>query len=300
MSCSRRDFIRRAGAVTATIPGITLLGSTAWVDNLLANESRTLQGAIPLGLVTYNWGRDWDLPTLIANCEKTGFGGVELRSTHKHGVEPHLSTDQRREVSRRFADTNVALVGLGTACEYHAADPAVVEENIEESKAFIQLCHDLGGGGIKVRPNRLLKDVPVEKTLEQIGHALRKVATYGDGYDVEIRLEVHGHGTQELPHIKTIMDVADHRNLFVCWNCNPQDLKGEGFDTNFDLVADQIGTVHIHDLRSDAYPWAELVKKLQASHFTGWALLEEGNIPPEDIVQAMHENRKIWQQLNAS
>jgi sugar phosphate isomerase/epimerase len=254
---------------------------------------------IPLGLVTYNWGRDWDLPTLIANCEKTGFGGVELRSTHKHGVEPHLSTDQRREVSRRFADTNVALVGLGTACEYHAADPAVVEKNIEESKAFVRLCHDLGGGGIKVRPNKLLKDVPVEKTLEQIGRALRKVATYGDGYGVAIRLEVHGHGTQELPHIKTIMNVADHPNLFVCWNCNPQDLKGDGFDTNFDLVADQIGTVHIHDLRSAAYPWAELVKKLKASHFTGWALLEEGK-SPEDIVQAMHENRKIWQQLNAS
>jgi sugar phosphate isomerase/epimerase len=277
---------------------MSLLGSTAWIDHLLANESRDQRTAIRLGLVTYNWGRDWDLPTVIANCEKTGFAGVELRSTHKHGVEPDLTASQRREVARRFADSPVELVGLGTACEYHAADPAVVQKNIEESQAFIRLCHDLGGGGIKVRPNRLLKDVPVEKTLEQIGQALRKVAAFGDGFGVAIRLEVHGHGTQELPHIKTIMDVADHPNLFVCWNCNPQDLKGDGFDTNFDLVADQIGTVHIHDLRSDAYPWAELVKKLKASHFTGWALLEEGK-SPKDIVQAMHENRKIWQQLNA-
>ena len=26
-----------------------------------------------LGLVTYNWGKDWDLETLIKNCEATGF-----------------------------------------------------------------------------------------------------------------------------------------------------------------------------------------------------------------------------------
>ena len=44
-----------------------------------------------LGLVTYLWGKDWDLPTLIANCEATNFAGVELRSTHKHGVEVTLS-----------------------------------------------------------------------------------------------------------------------------------------------------------------------------------------------------------------
>ena len=299
ISYSRRGFLRRAGAVTAVIPAGGLLGSAGLVDHLAASETGTGQDAIPLGLVTYNWGRDWDLPTVIANCEKTGFAGVELRSTHKHGVEPDLTKSQRHEVARRFSDSPVELVGLGTACGYHDEDPAVVKKNIEESQAFIQLCHDLGGGGIKVRPNRLLKDVPVEKTLEQIGQALRQVAAYGDGYGVAIRLEVHGHGTQELPHIKTILDVADHPNLFVCWNCNPQDLKGEGFETNFDLVADKIGTVHIHDLRSNNYPWKKLVKKLNASHFSGWALLEEGK-SPDDIGQAMHENRTIWQQLNSS
>jgi len=57
-----------------------------------------------LGLVTYNWAKDWDLPTLIKNCEQTGFEGVELRSTHLHGVEPTLTKAQRSEVSKRFSD----------------------------------------------------------------------------------------------------------------------------------------------------------------------------------------------------
>ena len=63
-----------------------------------------------LGIVTYMWGADWDLPTLIKNCEATGFEGIELRSTHKHGVEPSLSKEQRAEVRKRFADSKVACV----------------------------------------------------------------------------------------------------------------------------------------------------------------------------------------------
>ena len=40
-----------------------------------------------LGLVTYQWAKNWDLPTFIANCEKTGLLGVELHVDHAHGVE---------------------------------------------------------------------------------------------------------------------------------------------------------------------------------------------------------------------
>src|SRR5262245_48554251 len=153
-----------------------------------------------LGLVTYQWGADWDLPTLIKSCEKTGFRGVELRTTHKHGVEPSLNDAHRKEVAKRFADSAVELVGLGSTCEYQAADPAVVKKNIEETKAFIKLCHDVGGSGVKVRPNGLPAGVPTAKTLEQIGRSLDEVAAFGEGYGIEIRLEIHGRGTSEIPN----------------------------------------------------------------------------------------------------
>ena len=46
----------------------------------LTVQAMVKKSEMKLGLVTYLWGRDWDLPTLIANCEKTGFLGVELRT----------------------------------------------------------------------------------------------------------------------------------------------------------------------------------------------------------------------------
>ena len=248
-----------------------------------------------LGLVTYMWGSDWDLPTLIKNLQLTGFRGVELRSGHKHGVEITLSPEQRKEVAKRFADSGIVLAGLGSACEYHSADPSVLKKNIEETKAFVQLCHDCGGGGVKVRPNGLPADVPVDKTVEQIGRALNEVADYADGYGVQIRVEVHGKGTQELPIMSKIMQVANHPNATVCWNCNPTDLNPPGFEANFNMVKDRLGTIHIHDLVS-TYPWKQLFDLLKQAKFNGWTLLEEG-AKTDDPVRVMKYYKLVWEQL---
>lgn len=248
-----------------------------------------------LGLVTYNWGKDWDLPTLIKNCEMTGFEGVELRSTHKHGVEPSLNKEQRAEVAKRFADSKVELVGLGSACEYQDPDPAVLKKNIDETKAFIELCHDVGGSGVKVRPNKLVPGVPDEKTFAQIGRALNEVAEYGEGFGVQIRLEIHGHGTNLIPNIKKIMQTATHPNTVLCWNCNPSDLEGAGLAANYRMVEKRIGIYHIHDLISE-YPWQELFTLMKSSGFEGWTLLEEG-APTSDPIRVMRYYRKLWETM---
>lgn len=286
MLASRRSFL---GTTAASLAGaLTLPAAGADIPPAAS--------AMRLGLVTYNWGKDWDLDTLLANCRAAGYEGIELRTTHRHGVEIGLTTAERSDVRKRFEDAGIEFVGPGTACEYHSSDPAVVARNIEETKGFIHLCHDCGGSGVKVRPNGLVDGVPVEKTLEQIGRALHEVARYGADFGVQIRLEVHGKGTAELPHIKTIMDVADHPGATVCWNCNPNDLHGEGLEANFRLVQDRLGTIHIHDLRKGNYPWEELFGLLQVCGFSGWTLLEEGAIP-SDTIGAMHEVRRRWEQL---
>ena len=288
MSISRRGFLSATTAAAAA----------SLVDSNRAALAADNSARPRLGLVTYNWGREWDLPTLIRNCETTGFAGVELRSTHGHGVEITLPARQRAEVRARFENSSVELVGLGSACEFHSTDPAVVRENIIQTKAFVRLCRDVGGSGVKVRPNGLPQEVPVEKTAEQIGRSLNEVARYAADHGALIRLEVHGWGTSELPLIKQIMDVADHPAAVVCWNCNPTDLNGAGLEHNFRLVQNRINIVHIHDLRNDRYPWKPLFRLLWNAEFRGWTLLEEGRVPDE-IAPAMHENRELFNALVA-
>lgn len=288
MPVNRRDFLQYSAAAVC-------LGS------LSAMAGSGPSSKLKLGLVTYNWGKNWDVPTIIRNCAETEFAGVELRSTHKHGVEIGLNSQQRADVRKQFQDSSVELVGLGSACEYHSADPAVVKKNIEETKAFVRLCQDVGGSGVKVRPNGLPSEVPVEKTLEQIGRSLNEVGRYAQEFGIQIRVEVHGRGTSEIHHMKTIMDVADHPAVAVCWNCNPTDLNGDGLQKNYQSLKHRMGTIHIHDLTNDQYPWTELfplLKETQAESFTGWTLLEDGNVP-KDIVDTMRRNRTRWEELTA-
>jgi sugar phosphate isomerase/epimerase len=243
-------------------------------------------------VVTYNLAKDWDVPTIIRNCEATGFEGVELRTTHKHGVEVTLSAAERAEVRQRFADSRVTLFGLGSAFDYHTPDPDRLRRDLEATKEYIVLAHDVGASGVKVRPNALPKEVPVQKTLEQIGRALRELGEFGAGYGQQIRLEVHGTGTSLLPHIKTIMDVADHPNVGVCWNSNQTDLAGAGFDANFDLVKDKIVEVHLRDLYLEEYPWRRLLTRLNQIGYASFCLAEIPESP--DPLRVMRYFRALW------
>ncbi|MBM3829793.1 MAG: sugar phosphate isomerase/epimerase [Verrucomicrobia bacterium] len=245
-----------------------------------------------LGTVTYNLAKDWDIPTIIKNCTEAKFEGVELRTTHAHKVEVDLTKAQRDEVRKRFENSKVELMSLGSAFDYHTPDQTKLRRDIEATKEYIVLAHDVGASGVKVRPNGLPKEVPVEKTLEQIGKSLQELGQFASGYGQQIRVEVHGAGTQLLPHMKTLIDIASHRMVGVCWNSNPTDLDGAGFDHNFDLVKGKIFTVHMRDLHLEDYPFRRLLTRLNEIKFQGYCLAE---IPDsKDPVRLMKYYRSLW------
>lgn len=286
MQNSRRGFLKTAiGISTASLLPVSLM----------AGQDLLRTSGMQFGLCTYLWGKDWDVPTLIRNCEKTGLLGVELRVEHAHKVEPNLSTKERAEVKKRFADSKVTMVGCGTNEQYDFPEPARLKKAIENTKAYITLSHDCGGSGVKVKPNGFHEGIPHEKTIEQIGRALNEVGKFGADHGQQIRLEVHGNETQELPNIKAIMDVADHKNVTVCWNSNDEDLIGQGLEYNFNLVKDRLGdTVHVRELNIGSYPYQQLFNLFKAVNYKGWILLE-ARTEPDDLVAALEEQRKVFE-----
>jgi sugar phosphate isomerase/epimerase len=286
----RRDFIKGMSLTAAALA----LGK----EELFAEPRK--RSKMKIGLVTYQWAKNWDLSTIIQNCEKSKVLGVELRTEHKHGVEPTLNSTQRKEVKKRFSDSAVVLLGYGSNVQFDNPDPAILRTNIENGKALLQLSDDVGGSGLKVKPNGFHKNVPHERTLEQIGRSLNEMGKFADSVGQQVRLEVHGRGTQELPNIKTIMGIADHRNVAVCWNSNPPDLAGKGLEYNFNLVEDRLGeTTHVHEMNSGDYPYQELMNLLVKHNYSGWVLLE-CSTNPKNTVEAMIEQRRAWEKMVAN
>lgn len=283
----RRNFLKQTALATSAValPGSRSLWN--WVP----------KSKMKLGLVTYLWGKDMDIPTLISSCKASKLKGVELRVEHAHGVHLGMSASELETVRQQFADSPIEVVGMGTNEEFDSPDPAVVKENIERAKGWVRVSQAIGGTGVKVKPNKFHEGVPQEKTLEQIGRSLNELGAYAADHGQVIRLEVHGRGTQQLPNIKTIMDHAPHPSVGVCWNCNEQDLDGQGLEYNFNLVKDRLSDiVHVREMNVGDYPYAELMQLLKANDYDGWILLE-CRTEQEDKIAAMKEQYKVFKKL---
>ena len=319
LKSGRRDFLK-AGVLSAAslgTPGMVKgSGLLTTGENFHSLDAAHSPPPFKLGLVTYNLAKDWDIETIIKNCEETGFEGVELRTTHKHGVEISLNKVQRADVKQRFAGSRVRLMSLGTTCEYESPDAAVVEQNIEETRRWCELAHDLGCVGVKVRPNGFPKDVPEDKTLDQIGHALARCGDIARNCGVEIWLEVHGPGTMLPPNASHILSVANHPAVGACWNSNDTDVVDGSVKASFDLLKSWIRSCHINELcRTLApwgsglmtsakaqpgfpqwqkpYPWRELFTLLRGVGFDRYTYAE---VPEScEPVRFMHYYRALWQ-----
>jgi sugar phosphate isomerase/epimerase len=284
---SRRIFIQRS--LTAGIGLAAMKNFPAF--------SYPVDPGMHLGLCTYLWGQNWDLSTVISNCEKTGFLGVELRTQHAHKVEINLSAAQRAEVKKRFDDSPVTCIGYGANFEYHSPDPAKVRENIEQTKEYIKLCKDIGATGIKVKPNNLPAEVPKEKTIAQIAASLNEVGKFAQDYGQLVRVEVHGALTQELPNMKAIFDQVTESNVKMCWNCNDQDLLPPGLEGNFNMVKKWFGdSVHIRELNEGSYPYQQLFNLFTGINYSGWILLE-ARTNPKDTIAAMKEQLSVFNNM---
>ncbi len=245
-----------------------------------------------LGIVTYNIAKDWDLATILKKLDALGYEGVELRTTHAHKVEVNLTKPQRDEIRQRFEDSAIQLAGLGSAFEYQLTDPAAVRKNIEGTKEYVRLAHDLGAPGVKVRPNGIPRGANLDATLQQIGRALHEVGKDASDFGIQIRVEVHGAVTQQLDNFAKILRYADHPNVYTCWNSNPTDVKDGSIKANFALVGSSIQEVHLRDLTDETYPWRELFALLKTRNYEGFTLAE---IPEStDPDRVLRYFRALW------
>ena len=251
-----------------------------------------------LGCVTYNLISEWDLETIIRNLETAGFEAVELRTTHKHGVEPSLGPAERDRVRKRFEQSKVRLLSYGSTCEFHSADAAERKKNVEIGKQFADLAYDTGARGVKVRPNGFPKGVPHDVTIGRIGEGLRELGDYAATKKIEIWMEVHGPETQLPENAAAIMRAANHPNVGLCWNSNPTDVVNGSVRQNWELLRRWVKNAHINELADTNYPWRELFTLMQQSGYDRYTLCEvQASKQPERFLVWY---KALWTELTRS
>jgi sugar phosphate isomerase/epimerase len=274
-SSTRRDFL---------LGGMATLGAMSAAPPKRVNKMR-------FGFTSYQWGTDWDVPTTIANCTKAKAFGVELRTQEKYaaGVEVSLPDAQRREIRKQFADSPVKMVGLACSEKYDWIDPDKLKQAIESTRAHLKLSHDIGGGGLRVFVNDWHREVPHEKTIEQVAGALNTVGKIGAGYGQLVRLENHG-SAGDLVTIRKIMDGVTQKNVRIKLNGLPADAPD--FANRFQLVKNILdNTLHFHELGRGDFPYQLQSDLLIDAGWDGWWLLEASSKVPDRMAGliAQHE-----------
>lgn len=282
---NRREFF--AGATATLAAGATSIQGAA---------TRTPPPPFHLGAVTYNTLKDYDVDGIIRILQNVGFEAVELRTTHKHGVEPSMSAAERTQVRRKFEASKIRLVSFGTTCRFQSPDAAERNAQLDIAKSFVDLAHDTGAIGIKIQPMGFPEDVPIETTIQNFGKSLHQLGEYGAGKGVEIWVEVHGRGTSDPPKTAAIIRAADHKNVGVCWNSNDTDLVDGSVKPSFELLQPWIRSVHINELADEPYPWRELFSLLRASHYDRYTFAEVAE--SKEPERFLRWYRALWTELN--
>ena len=281
---NRRSFLSSSTAAVAA-------GALSEATPALAAE-----GHFQLGSVTYNLLQNMDLETVIRTLEKAGFAAVELRTGHKHGVEPSIDAAQRVQVRERFQRSKVKLLSYGSTCEFQSPDEAERRKQIDIGKSFVDLAKDTGAIAVKVRPNGLPAGVPLETTIRNISGGLHELGDYGQSKGIEIWMEVHGTKTQEFPLASQILRTADHKNVGACWNSNPTDVVDGSVKQAFAALGSFIRNCHITELTS-GYPYKEFFRLLRESGYQRYTLAEVAESKEPDRFMLYY--KALWEQLSA-
>jgi sugar phosphate isomerase/epimerase len=242
-----------------------------------------------LGLLTYNIAREWDLDTLLSKAKELGFEGVELRvdRDHAHGVEVNLTSPQRKEVAQKMADSGLTNCGLGSGCRYDSPEKSKLSENVEHTKALLQLTADLGGAGLKVFGNNFHEDQGISKeaTVAQVGKAVKECAQTANDLGVELRFEMHGDFNPP-EHCLKVLELADEPSVSLIYNSDPRDVVDGSVAGTIAKVRKFVTHIHMHDMVDPRYPYQEMLGIFRDSGFEGFAVAEIADSPdPERVLK---------------
>jgi sugar phosphate isomerase/epimerase len=281
---NRRQFVAGSGAALAGTSRVRGAGTAAGGPGF------------HLGAVTYNTLKEFDVDTIIRVLQEVGFEAVELRTGHKHGVEPSIGADERQSVRKRFEQSKIRLVSYGTTCRFQSPDPAERNRQLGIAKQFVDLASDTGAMGIKIQPMGFPDGVPIPTTIQNFGASLHELGDYGSSKGVEIWVEVHGRGTSDPPNAAAIIEAAGHKNVGVCWNSNDTDVANGSVKESFQLLKPWIRSVHINELANEKYPWRELFTLLREAGYDRYTFAEVAE--SKEPERFLRWYKALWKEMN--
>jgi len=188
----------------------------------------------------------WD--EVVAAARRFGYDGVEPRAQaqHKHGVETAASAEQRAAIRREAADAGIAIACLATSCSYTASDPADLARMMADSRALIDLAHDLGAPCMRVFGGVIPEGMARQDAVEQVADCLAELGDPARAAGVTLCVETHDSWCNARDLARVIERVS-HPNVMANWDIMHPVRAGMTMDEAFAAIGPYVRHVHFHD-----------------------------------------------------
>lgn len=224
---------------------------------------------------------DWTLSQVVRSAVENGYKGFEIRGLKGEmflPICPDFNTSNLPSTLRLLKDNDLKVINLGSSANLHFANEDKRKSNLDEAKRYIDLAEQLDCPFIRVFPDDLPPDQPVEKTLDLIISGLVTLADYAKGSNVSILLESHGKVVYKDMLLK-IMSEANHPKVGLIWDFfNMWVVTKESPMEVFDTLGKYIKHVHLKDAR--------LIDNKPA-----YCLIGEGVAPLEETMNSLKNNQ---------
>jgi len=232
---------------------------------------------------------DWSLDQIVRCAGDNGYSGLEFRGLLGEmdmTRVPDFMPSRLPETRRKLHDEGLKIVNLGSSAKMHFAESDTRQANLDEGKRYIDLAQELDCPFIRVFPDDLPANQPVEKTLDLISSGLRYLASYASGTGVTVLLESHGKVVYRDMLLKIMQD-ADHPGTGLIWDYfNMWIVTKEAPSAVFATLQAYIRHIHLKDaslttgkpayclLGEGVGPLAEVMSALKAGGYEGYLSFE--------------------------
>ncbi|MFO8079539.1 MAG: sugar phosphate isomerase/epimerase family protein [Armatimonadota bacterium] len=222
---------------------------------------------------------EWSLEENLTAAIRYGYDAIEPRceADHNHGVELDTTKKQRAEIKDQFESCGVALTTIATSRRYALASDHELQESIDLTKQYCDLCADLGAENIRVFGGMTPEGMEFEDAKKTVAEALHECGEYAAQAGVYLCIETHDAYCNSADVLEVVRS-ADSKGVAINWDVMHPFRFGESMETAFNNVKDHVRHCHIHDgVRPDD------------GSTTGWeiALMGEGDIPHDEAIKLL-------------
>ncbi len=222
---------------------------------------------------------EWSLEEHLTAAIRYGYDAIEPRceADHAHGVELDTTKKERAAIKQQFGDCGVELTTIATSRRYALDSDHEMQETIDLTKQYCDLCADLGATNIRVFGGVTPEGMDFVDAKMIVADALRECGEHAAGCGVYLCLETHDAYSLSSDAVETVR-VADHPNVAINWDIMHPYRNGETIETAFHNVKDYVRHCHIHD-----------GTRPEEGGAAGWelALMGEGDIPHDEAIRLL-------------